>query len=411
DLEFGNEYQHFYDQNPAGLAGFKRTFLDQRDPRTGRHINFGPMGTALLWSPFYLGAHALVLAARALGAGVAADGYGTPYLAAVCYASALYGFLGMLLVHDALRRHGSFPEPTPRLAVAALWLGTPVLYYMTLAPGFSHAASLFAVSLLLWLWLRVRARGEGSVRDWALVGAAGGLAALVREQDVLFLAVPALDLAWRHLRPLRLPALIARAAALFAAAGLVFLPQLVAYQAMYGRFGPSGIVTRKMDYASPFFFAVLFDPGHGLYFWTPLLLAASVGLALALRRGRDEVALLLALGLLLQVWICGSIQTWTQAGAFGSRRFVSATPIFAVWGGLVYAALEPRFKRVGVSSVAAVFVAWNLSLMVQFGLGLMDRQRLVWREIVHNHVHEVPERFFGVVERYLLARDELSRRK
>jgi sugar lactone lactonase YvrE len=30
--------------------------------------------------------------------------------------------------------------------------------------------------------------------------------------------------------------------------------------------------------------------------------------------------------------------------------------------------------------------------MIQFGLGLMDRQRLVWSDIVHNHVHEVPPR-------------------
>src|SRR5215217_4714258 len=57
DLEFGNEYQHFYDADPAGLAGFKATFLDGREPQTGRHINFAPLGSALLWSPFYLLAH------------------------------------------------------------------------------------------------------------------------------------------------------------------------------------------------------------------------------------------------------------------------------------------------------------------------------------------------------------------
>jgi hypothetical protein len=45
--------------------------------------------------------------------------------------------------------------------------------------------------------------------------------------------------------------------------------------------------------------------------------------------------------------------------------------------------------------------------MIQFGLGLMDRQRLVWSQIVHNHVHEVPERLFSVVGSYLFSRDEL----
>ena len=407
DLEFGNEYQHFYDENPQGLRGFKRTFLDQRDPATGRHINFGPLGTALLWAPFYLAAHGLVLAARALGAGVAADGYGTPYLAAVCYASALYGFLGLLLEYDALRRHGGFPEPAAALAVAGVWLGTPVLFYMTLAPGFSHAASLFAVTLLLWLWLRLRARGDAAPAHWALVGAAGGLAALVREQDLLFLAAPALDLVWRHSRPLRVGALLARLLALGGAAALVFLPQLLAYRALYGRFGPSSIVTSKLDYASPFFFAVLFDPGHGLYFWTPLLLVASVGLALAVRRQRGGAALLLAACLLLQVWICGALQTWTQAGAFGSRRFISATLPFA-WGlATLLAALLPRFGRAALALALAAFAWWNVSLMVQFGLRLMDRQRLEWPRVAVNQFVEVPPRLLHVARAFLTDRESL----
>jgi hypothetical protein len=411
DLEFGNEYQHFYEQNPQGLQGFKRTFLDQRDPATGRHINFGPLGTALLWSPLYLAAHGLVLAARAFGAEVAADGYSAPYIAAVSYGSALYGFLGLLLVHDALRRHGAFQAPTPTLAVAGVWLATPVLYYMTLAPGFSHAASLCAVSLLLWLWLRVRARGEGTIAEWALLGAAGGLAALVREQDLLFLAAPALDLVWRQLRPLRLGPLAARLLALGAAAFLAFLPQLLAYKVMYGRFGPTSIVTSKLDYSSPYFFAVLFDAGHGLFFWSPLLLVASLGLALAVRRQRDGVALLLGTSLLLQVWICGSFQTWTQAGAFGSRRFISATLPFA-WGlASVLAALLPRLSRRALVVGLTGFVWWNLSLMVQFGLRLMDRQRLEWPRVAVNQFVEVPPRLLHVAKLFLVDRERLLRER
>ncbi|PYQ48840.1 MAG: hypothetical protein DMF78_20245, partial [Acidobacteria bacterium] len=79
DLEFGDEYQHFYAADPAGLAGFKSTFLDRRETETGRHINFAPLGSALLWAPFYLLAHAGVLVGRALGGGTAADGFSWPY--------------------------------------------------------------------------------------------------------------------------------------------------------------------------------------------------------------------------------------------------------------------------------------------------------------------------------------------
>src|SRR5262245_37106060 len=232
DLEFGNEYQHFYDQNPGGLRGFQQTFLVQRDPVTQRHINFGPVGSALLWAPFYLVAHAAAVLAHALGFGSPPDGYGAPYVASVCYASAAYGFAGMLLIYSALRRFGGFADPAASWSVAALWFGTPALYYMTLAPGFAHANSLFAVSLMLWLWLRLRAGGRGAARDWALVGAAGGLAALVREQDALFLAVPALHLAWESVRRRDLRGGAARMAALGGAALLVFVPQLLVYRTL-----------------------------------------------------------------------------------------------------------------------------------------------------------------------------------
>lgn len=410
DLDFGDEYQHFYDRDPTGLAGFKATFLDRRDPATGRHINFGPIGTAVLWSPFYLLAHGATVVAGALGSDVPADGMSWPYVAAACYASAFFGFLGLLLVHDLLVRFGGWSDAVATLSVLALWLGTPVLYYMTVAPGFAHAASLFAVSLLVWLWLRARARGDAADgRDWALVGLAGGLCGLIREQDVLFLALPALWLAYDAARTRAWGPGLARGAVLAATALVALTPQLLVYRALTGRFGPSRLVTRKVSYLSPHFFEVLFDPGHGLYAWTPLLLLATAGLLLALWWRRDVVTGLFALGLLLQVWINGALESWTQAGAFGSRRFVAATPLFA-WGlAALVGAAWPRLGRVPVAVAVALFAWWNVSLMVQFGLKLMDRQRLEWPRVAVNQFTEVPARLGHVAALFFTDRERLVR--
>lgn len=408
DLDFANEYQHFYDQDPQGLAGFKATFLDKREPRTGRHINFGPIGSAVLWSPFYLLAHGGVGLFRALGATVPADGFAKPYVAAVAYGSALYGLLGLLLIHDGLVRAGGFADRDAALALAGLWLGTPLLYYVTLAPAFSHACSLFAIALFVWLWLRVRARPEAGASAWAVLGLAGGLAGLVREQDALILVLPAVDLlrrAWREKAPG--PAL-ARGAALGLAAALAFVPQLLAYRAVNGAFGPSRLVTQKMRYQSPHFLEVLFDPGHGLFVWSPLLLLAALGLILAWRRAEGAVPAL-ALALLLQVWINGSVDSWSQAGAFGSRRFVAMTVVFA-WGlAAVVAAAAARLPRGAVAAALLVFAWWNVSLMVQFGLRLMDRQRLEWPRVAVNQVSEVPRRLGRVAWLFLTDRERLVR--
>ncbi len=390
DLDFTNQYTRFYLEDPVGRAGFKETFLD-RSTATGLKLNFGPIGSAVLWAPFYLATHAIVRG----------DGMSQPYRTAVTFASALYGIVGLFLCYRLARR---YEAPLPSLAaVVALWWATPVAYYLYIAPGMSHACSLFAVALFFtagfWAW-------RDAVGRWVVWGACCGLMALVREQD-LFFSVAALVAA---LSP-RLQASIAgRVKRLFAfgvAALAVFSPQLVVYQILNGRPLPSPHVEAKMNWVSPHFFQVLFSPEHGLFFWSPILLLFLAFGLVFLKRER-EAGLALLLGFLSQVYISGAVDSWTQAGAFGSRRFVGATAIFAVWGAVAFAALAPRVRRFGVATLVVVFVLWNVSLMMQFGLGIMNRDRLEWDQIARNQIEEVPSKFLQVLERYLVARDELE---
>jgi hypothetical protein len=349
-----------------------------------------------------------VSVARALGASVEADGFSWPYVAAVCYASAGYALLGLLLIHHGLVRAGGFTDLDAAWALGALWLGSPLLYYVTLAPGFSHACSLFAIALVVALWLRLRARPEAGLASWALLGAAVGLAGLIREQDALILVLPAAELARRAWRDKDWARALARGLALGAGTAVVFLPQLLAYRALNGALGPSRLVTQKMRYWSPHFLEVLVDPGHGVFVWSPLLLLATVGLVVAWRRGGGVVPALAA-ALLLTAWINGSVESWSQAGAFGSRRFVGMTVVFA-WGltALVEAA-RPRLKGAGVATVLGLFVWWNVSLMVQFGLRLMDRQRLEWPRVALNQVTLVPRELGRVGWLFFTDRERLVR--
>jgi hypothetical protein len=394
DLEFGNEYEYFYRQDPQGLAGFKATFLDLNEPRTGRHRNFAPIGSAILWAPAYLLTHGALVIAGTLGASVAADGLSRPYSVAICLASAAYGFLGLLLIHRALRRYAGTAEPVATWTVLAVWFATPVLYYMTLAAAFGHACSLFTVSLLLYLWLRWRE--ELTWPRALLLGVAGGLAGLVREQDVLFLIVPAADLALGALLRRDLARAIPRLALLATGAVTALAPQLLAYKAINGSFGPSTYVARKMNWASPHFFEVLLNPGHGLLVWSPILLIAVVGLIVLCVRRRQIVPTLLLLSLLAQVWISGAVESWHMAGAFGARRFLSSTFVFA-WGlAFVLAALISRGRRWLGALVVVALVWWNLSLMAQFALRLINsegsRQHLEWPRVALNQFTLVPSR-------------------
>ena len=398
DLDFTNEYEHFYNANPQGLLAFKQTFLDRREPKTGRPINFAPIGSAVVWSPFYLAAHALVTNGVLRGP---ADGFSPVYTGAVAYGSSFLAILGFLIAFRTLKRYLGVTEGLSLIAVLAIWFGTPAFYYMTVAPAFAHAPSIFAVSLLFLLWLR--AKEKDGVFDWVLMGLSAGLAMQIREQGALFLIAPGLDLGFRLIKG-EVKRALERGVAVIGAAGIVFAPQLLAYQALNGSFGPTLLVQRKMDFASPHFFDVLINPGHGLLLWTPLLLIAFLGLLRgAFRLG--AVGVFVTAALLTQVYINGAVLSWHQAGAFGSRRFVDSTILFVIGFAFGLMATTPRTQKI----LVALAIWWNLSLMMQFGLKLMDRQQLDWPGIAIRQVTDVPQRILDTVKRYFTDPEALAR--
>ncbi len=410
DVNFENEYTHFYETGGVHDAGFHETFLELSN-EIGRRYNFAPIGTALLWTPFFAGGD---LIAHLSGAPV--DGYSPPYIDAVAYGSAVYGFVGVLLTLAIVRRILGDGLG----ASVAVWTGTPLVFYMYVAPGFAHACSAFAVSLFLWTWLNVRERWTR--RGAVLLGLAGALMAMVREQDLFFVAGPALDFlrAWimsassdGRRGPSRRHGLMAPAIFGTASFLLAYAPQLAAYKVLNGHFGPTKRVSAKMTWTAPHFFQVLVSPEHGFFFWTPLALVGVCGLVwLAVARGRERadtrwIAVLALLMFGLQVYVSGSVESWTVAGSFGQRRFVATTPLLA----LGVAALVPigvsaaaRASRILLAAVLLLCVWWNVGMMAQFGLHTMDRQRLTLRDNAHATFVTLPATAPSIVWRYLFAR-------
>ena len=112
---------------------------------------------------------------RAAGREVAVDGFSRPYIAAVAYGSAFYGFVAILLSIGAARRliadaPGAHGRSDAIAAGLLVWIGTPLLFYMYVAPPMSHACSAFAVALFVTVWLHVRRtwtpRGLVVARGW-----------------------------------------------------------------------------------------------------------------------------------------------------------------------------------------------------------------------------------------------------
>ncbi len=423
DVSFDNEYRYFYDRGIAtgarprdsgiGLVGdgFHEMFLVE-ETVTGLRHNFGTIGSAILWSPFYAVADVVARLLRAFGAPVAVDGYSGPYLAAVAYGSAVYGFLAICLSIFSTRRLLG----EGHLAGLAVWIGTPLLFYAYVAPGFSHACSAFAVALFVTVWLIVRE--HWSLRGLTALGACAGLMAMVREQDMFFVVGPAIDFVWslgealRRRRSGHARILLARLAAGSAVAFVCYLPQVVVYITLYGRIGPSPVVAGKMVWHAPYAASVLLSPEYGVFIWTPLAVVALAGLGWFAATGawRLDSARALRIGVCLfamfaaQVYISGSVEGWAVPGSFGQRRFVGTTIILVIGVAAALAGARQRAARNAVAAVVVLCTWWSLGLLIQFGSGMMDRRHLDPVRDIYRSFVVVPRVVPAVMYRYLFDR-------
>lgn len=356
DLNFRDDYVRIYHLH-GGERGLEWVFTDLT--RTGHVRNYMPIGPALLWAPLYL----LVAAAETMrawmGLGIPPDGFGRAF-------QLVPGVTGILAATAAawitFRLAARFTDrASAAVATIGIWLGSHALYYSLVSPSYSHAASMFTGALFFAAWLATRDRP--GVWRAALWGALAGASALMRWQDAVFVVVPLVEIArW----PTGWRTKLAGAAAMSAAWLVVFSPQMVVWDVLYGQpfalpQGPS-----FMRWSAPHLAAVLLSDNHGLFTWTPIIVLAIAGLVTFARR-LPAVALPIAAVLLVSWYVNAAVADWWAGEAFGARRFLSLFPLFvlglAVW-------LQPRRSDAPIRpwrlAVVAGLVVANGLLLVQY---------------------------------------------
>ncbi len=420
-LDFTKDYQHAnesfrgprLDENNQPKSGFRTS--------TGHLDNHFTVGPAILWTPFLLFTHVGVLLARALGSSVAADGFSAPYRITMALATAVYGFLGLLLAFRLARQY--VEERWALLATLAIWWASSLPVYMYFNPSWSHAHSSFAVALFLWYWHETRS--SRSLAQWIILALIAGLMLNVYYANAMVLAVLAIELPRRYytaFRPdssagpnstSRIHELLVHHS-LFAAVVLVcLLPTLITRYLVYGSAFESGYIRlRDWNWFPPNFLAVLFSSNHGLIAWTPILFLAIAGLFVFWRWQRRAGTPFLAAFLAFYVFI-SCYPDWAGISSYGNRFFVSLTPLFILGLAVFFdhAAQLFRSQRAALAAAVALLVVstlWNGGLIFQWGSHLIPaRGPISFSQVVHNQFSVVPRQLSTELRAYLFRRKGL----
>jgi hypothetical protein len=353
DLDFTNDIEHF------GARARDATF---------------PLGTALMWAPFFLFAHVWLGVFNLFGAEYSRDGFWNPYQRAVGVGTFIYGFAALLMICGALRR--LFDRSSTLVAALTILLATPVVWYLAVDSSMSHGVSLFAVTAFLLVWFATGEERRG--RDWLALTALSALMTGIRPQNLLFLtalgteALHVVRVDWRiHRDPVRV---LRRAApyGLPCAAALV----IFAFVAVpVSEEGDDSYVLQQDLFSRVRVADVLFSPRHGLISSSPALLFALLGVPLLYSRERT-LALGLLASVLAQIVLNGTSAAWAGGAAFGARRFVECALPFAF--GLAAAVdLARRRPLAPIGLLLGGLIGLNLALVQDYRLGTPTQSEAV----------------------------------
>ncbi len=335
----------------------------------GHHMpNRCPIGPVFVWMPLYLLAVLPEWIGRLLHLIPDAPWNGQS-LYQVWFTG--LGTLGGVLVgwralFRLLERH--FGRQAARVGAAVAVFATPLLWYTTFQVFYQHGLAFMSVALLIEYWDRTR--GSAEIKRFFWLGLIGGFGMMVRAQEVIYLFIPAGEVAYRLVRPgsasrgqwfrcgitIVLTALVA------------FSPQIAAW--IYYTGLPTPPQAEPIRWATPFLLITLFSTRAGLFPWTPLAYACVAGLLFIRRIDSSARKMVLAVGaaFLVEIYIVAAAWVLAAGYSYGNRRLSDGAVFLGI--GVAMAYVYGRKKI--VIGFLAICLTWNVFLSEMMRHGKMS---------------------------------------
>ncbi|GEM_PF-2455014 len=361
---------------------------------TNGHIgNWTQVGWAVLCLPWFLLGRLITLVMYWSGIGVYFDGYDWAEIVASCIGSSVYGYLGVLLSYRLARYF--FAPVISFWATLAIWSATSWVYYIFIQPSFSHSIVSFTVALLIFTSYHNLVISTPSRIRMLLIGAALGLACLVRLQEIIWGIVPFGLLVNNYLNcnlqekyPFK--NLIINILLIGLTTCAVFSLQMIEWKLIYDTWFliPQG--SGFFEFSTERIFLLLFSDWHGLIFWHPIISIALVGyISLFFQRQTRLFAGMLLCGFFFQVAVNSTATDWWAGESFGARRLLDGAVVWVLGLASILQTLSKRqYLTYAINGILVLLILLNLNLMIQFEMNLIQRESepLSWSKVYHNSV-------------------------
>ncbi len=324
-------------------------------------------GTAVMMAPWFGLGHLLCAAPNG-----SCDGFSEAEFKAIAVGAWVYLLLGLLALRSMLTGMGVRDGVIVWLVIG-LGLGTTLLQYAGLQPGWSHVYSFCAVSFFLWV-IHKLVRGAS---PWFAVAAAAtlGLIVLIRPVNALvILAIPVIAGAetWTLIqRLIKRPAVLFTSLVVFSS---VVGIQLLLWHLQTGHWFEWGYKGEGFHWGQPEVIKVLFGFRRGLFLWTPFFLLAALSAVLVWKQDRVR-ALSSALYWTVTTFVISSWWIWYYGSGFGSRVFIDHYPVLVVPMALVLNSWS-RTWWVAARAFMLACIVLHLAQMWQYYHDILHRESM-----------------------------------
>lgn len=340
----------------------------------GNHVIKYPVGMAILLSPFFFIGHLI-----AMVSGYSTDGFSAPYDIMVSIGNLFYVIIGTIYLRKVLLKF--FSKSVTVVSLLAVLIGTNFLYMAVSSGGNSHIP-LFALHALA-LYLTIVWHDKPSVFNSLKLGVVIGLMIITRPTEILFLLIPIfygvksirgffekyfslIKLHWKSLFVFSITII---------AIGFIQLYywKIVTGEWLFYTYDNAG---EGFEFLNPYTYEFLFSFRKGWYIYTPMMLLATIGLLLTIKK-RYEFGISLILFFCLNLWAISSWSCWWYAGSFSQRAMVQSYPEMAIGlAALITFVLDKLVVKRLLYSLVMAFLTLNLFQSWQFKNGIIDSSRM-----------------------------------